>query len=91
MEIPLEFIALIGIVLGLIGRTLIPYFKKVNEDPNIDFDGQYVLTMIFSGVVTAIFVFPLFVIPEESEPLKLLVMAFIFAWTANDVTNRLSK
>ena len=91
MEFPLELIALVGIILALVGRTLIPYLKKVNEDPDISFDFGYVGTMIFAGVVSSIFIFPLFVFPESATPWTVFIAAFIFSWSANDVTNRLVK
>lgn len=86
MEIPIEFIALIGIILGVIGKTLFPYFKKVMEDPNIIFNWGYVGTMIMSGFVAAVFVFPLFVIPE-GEPWAVFIAAIVFAVSVNGVIN----
>lgn len=90
MEIPIELIALIGIILGVVGRTMLPYFKKIREDPAISFDRGYVATAVFSAIISAILVYPLFVIPDET-PLKVLVAAVIFAWVTNDAANRLAK
>ena len=86
MDIPIEFIALVGIVIGVIGKTLLPYIKKVLEDPNIHFNWGYVGTMTMSGIVSAVFVFPLFVIPE-GEPLTIFIAAIFFAAGINGVIN----
>jgi len=99
-EIPLELIAFIAITLGIIGRTFFPYLRKQEEtrtpEPGtgipktLRFDMKYYLTAFFSGLITAIFVYPLFVFPEDSSIMTVFITAFIFAWGANDVVNRLS-
>ena len=92
MEIPLELLAFIAIVLGVIGRTLLPYIKKkMQEDGDIEFDYNFITTAVFSGIMSAIFVFPLFVFPEGANASVVFVTAFIFAWTANDGINRVVK
>lgn len=91
MEIPIEVIAFVGIILGVIGRTYFPYLKKTKQAEQkslqIGFDARYLITAIFSGIVTAIFVFPLFVIPNET-PFKVVLAAFVFAWMSDDALNR---
>jgi len=92
MEIPLEIVALLGIIIALIGRTVLPYLKKVHEDPSTEFDKTYLGTMIFSGIISGVILYPLFVYNDVIQsPLNVFIAAFIFAWSANDVTNRLSK
>jgi len=86
MDIPIEFIALLGVIIGVIGKTMLPYVKKVLEDPNITFNWDYVGTMVLSGVVSAVFIFPLFVIPE-GEPLTIFIAAIFFAAGVNGVVN----
>ena len=86
MDIPIEFIALVGVVIGVLGKTLLPYFKKVLEDPNIYFNWGYVGTMTMSGIVAAILVFPLFVIPE-GDPLTIFIAAIVFAAGINGIIN----
>ena len=86
MDIPIEFIALLGVIIGVIGKTMLPYVKKVLEDPNIFFNWDYVGTMVVSGVVSAVFVFPLFIIPE-GEPLTVFIAAIFFAAGINGVIN----
>lgn len=86
MDIPIEFIALLGVIVGVVGKTMLPYVKKVLEDPNIFFNWDYVGTMVVSGVVSAVFVFPLFVIPE-GEPLMVFIAAVFFAAGINGAIN----
>jgi hypothetical protein len=100
IEIPLELIAFIAIVLGVIGRTFFPYLRKYEESKTAEpgtgvaitltFDTKYYLTAIFTGIVTAIFVYPMFIFPENASVFTVFIAAFIFAWGANDVVNRLS-
>lgn len=99
-EIPVEYVAFIAIVLGVIGRTYFPYLKKLQEAKeeiagtgamlSFNFDIKFIATAIFSGIVTAMFVFPLFVMPENTTLLTLFISAFIFAWGTNDVINNLT-
>jgi hypothetical protein len=100
MEIPLEFIAFIAIFLGVCGRTYFPYLRKSEESRTPDagtgvaiplvFDRKFYLTAIFSGLVTAIFIYPIFVLPEDATMMSVFIAAFIFAWGTNDVVNSLS-
>jgi len=90
MEIPIELIAFIGIAFGVIGRTLLPYFKKLEGEPNLGFEIRYLTTAVMSGIITAIFIYPTFVIPEETIFL-VFVSAVIFAWGANDIVNKMIK
>ncbi len=92
-EIPLEYVAFFAIILGVIGRSYFPYLRKTEQVPKgeeFDFEIRYIVTAIFSGLVTAIFVFPLFVFPEGGTMLNVFISGFIFAWGANDVTNRVA-
>ena len=88
MEIPIELIAFVAIVLGVIGRTYFPYLKKVGQDKSIEFDYKFILTAIFSGIVTAVFIWPLFILPAEGTYFEIAIAAFIFAWTTDDIANR---
>lgn len=91
MDIPIELVALLGVILAVLGRTILPYLKKVHEDPSVTFDWGYLGTMFFSGVVSAVVLYPTFVMPGNLEWWNVFIVAFIFAWTANDVTNRIAK
>jgi len=89
--IPIEIIAFLAITLGVICRTYFPYLKKLDENrQNEDFvfELRYVVTMIVSGIVTAIFVYPTFIIPEGSQ-FQVFIAGFVFAWGANDAINYL--
>lgn len=100
MEIPLELIAFIAICLGVIGRTYFPFLRKTEDSKTaapgtgraivLNFDAKYYLTAIFTGIITAIFVYPTFVFPANASLMTVFITGFIFAWGANDVINRLS-
>lgn len=93
-EIPLEYIAFIAIVMGVIGRTYFPYLKKKDQskwNKDFKFNFRYLSTMVFSGILTAVFIYPLFILPEDRTYLEVFIAAVIFAWGANDGINRLVK
>jgi len=90
MEIPIELIAFIGIISGIVFRTLLPYFKKLEENPDLPFEVRYITTAVMSGIVAAIFIYPTFVIPEETMFL-VFISAVVFAWGANDIVNKMIK
>lgn len=90
MEIPIGLIAFIGIAFGTIWRTLLPYFKKLETNPDLGFEVRYIITAVMSGILTAIFIYPTFVIPEETIFL-VFISAVIFAWGANDIVNKMIK
>jgi len=102
MTIPTEWIAFIAIILGVIGRTYFPYLKKLGEYKveiagtgttalTFSFDYKFIVTAVFSGIVSAMFIFPMFVIPENVSTLSLFIAAFIFSWGTNDVINSLTN
>ena len=91
MIIPLELIAFVAIVLGIVGRTFFPYLKKKSSEEYIEFDAGFIATAIFSGIISAIFIYPVFVFPETTDVLKVFMAAFIFAYATNDGVNRIAK
>jgi len=90
MEIPIELIAVAGIIIGLIGRTILPYFKKLESNPNMAFEVRYVITAVSSAIFTAILIYPTFSIPEGSM-FTVFASAVIFSWGVNDIVNKMVK
>ena len=86
MDIPIEFIALIGVIFGVLAKTLLPYIKKTYEDPTIEFNWGYFWTMVMSAIVSAVLVFPLFVIPE-GDIWSIFIAALVFAAGVNGAIN----
>jgi len=88
-------IAAIGIFLGVLTRTGLPYLKKLRdakrtEPPGtLDFDVMYAGTAIFSVVVS--FVATMFLLPQfpilEEVPLLSFSNAFTTGFTANSIIN----
>jgi len=93
LVISLEIVAFIAICLGIIGRTCFPYLNKADKYSYRDdfgFDLKYAATALFTGIISAIFVYPLFIMPDGTT-LQVFIAAFIFAWGSNDVINRVVK
>ncbi len=90
MEIPIEFIAFIGVLIGVVAKTVIPYLRKVYEDPSLYFNWGYFGTMIFSGIVAGLLVYPTFIIPE-AEPWVVFIAAVFFAAGINGIVNFTAK
>lgn len=90
------YIAILGVFLGVLTRTVLPYLRKRKEaiDNRIEgfrFDLQYAVTgayaILISGVIT-ILIFPSFVIPNVPTP-YIFASAFTFGYTSNDVINEM--
>ena len=90
MELSIEAVVFMGIFLGLLGRTLYPYLKKLYNGENITFEYRFLLSAIISGLITAVLVYNTFNIPEGTS-LQIFIAAFIFAWGIDDVFNRIIK
>jgi hypothetical protein len=102
MEIPLDIVAFIAIILGIIGRTYYPYLRKLGDYKaetagtgitkfQFDFDIKFIATAIFSGIVTAFFVYPMFVFPDNQTIFNVFLAGFVFAWGFNDGINRIAN
>jgi hypothetical protein len=83
-------VAILGIAIGTSGRTLLPYFQKLSDNPDVAFNWRYVLTALFSAGITALIVLPLFT-TMETVWYKILIAAVTFAWASNDIMNNYSK
>ena len=90
MDIPIEFVALVGVLIGVGIKTLFPYWKKCYEDPDISFNWGYAGTMLMSAIVSGVLLFPTFEIPEGNM-LTVLVTAIFFAAGVNSVFNYVLK
>ena len=90
MEIPIELIALIGVIVGVILKTAIPYFRKVMDDPSVVFNWGYFGTMCMSGFIAAVVLYPNFIIPE-GEPIIVFIAAVFFAAGINGILNFVGK
>jgi len=90
MNVPIEFIAFVGIIIGVIGKTAIPYIRKIYEDPTISFNWGYFGTMCMSGIIAAVVVYPTFVIPE-GDPWIIFIAAIFFAAGINGLINFIGK
>lgn len=82
--------ALVGILIGVLIRTFLPYFQKLQDDPSLKFDWRYIVTALFSTVITAFILMPLFTIPNASVAM-IVMQAAVFAFTAQEFLNAYAK
>ena len=88
MEIDPEAIALIGIFLGVLLRTILPALRKWKDFDDFEWSNKYTATMIISiitAVAVAIIAFPQFIIPVTSNPYTIFSAAFICGIGLNEL------
>jgi len=80
-------IAYTGLFLGCLCRTILPYMRKVRENPALEFDLKYLVIFGVSVVVSfiaATTLFAAFVIPNTALP-YVFAAAFVVGFGANDL------
>lgn len=91
IDIPVEFIAFLGIFIGVFARTYFPY-KQAQDTARaageaIKFDFRYIFTAFFSVLISSALVFSTFVIPEVGS-FQIFIAALIFAYGTTSIMNR---
>ena len=88
-------IAYIGVFVGVLLRTLLPYIRKLKDaeekKEEFSFDMKYVGTALFAVIVsfiTATLIFPAFTIPEDLLG-YIFITAFGFGYASNDLINEI--
>ena len=85
--------ALIGIGVGILFRTFVPYLNVIREDPNTKFDKKFLIPPLVS-LITSI---PLAIalLPQVSSSsgnfVQDFVSAFTVSYTAQDITREVQK
>lgn len=94
MEISAELIVFIGVFLGCLIRTVLPYIKKERElaeqGKTLKFDYKFALTGILAfleSVTVALTLFTKVPVDVTLSPFYLFVSSFTFAYTSNDIIN----
>lgn len=82
--------AFIGIFFAVVFRTLEPYFQKLQENPDMAFRWIFVVNAVISGVGTGVVILLAFPMPEV-ETWKMIIIAFVFAYTGDDLLNTIMK
>lgn len=93
----LEAVAFIAVLLGVVGRLLFPYFKKLREAPagtEIKFDYKFAITALEAFIEGFVLVSQIFAPFLESVPtgislLMLFLFGFNYGWGRTDLNNRL--
>lgn len=86
-------IAYIGVFVGVLLRTLLPYIRKLKEaegdTKQLAFDIKYVGTAIFAMIISFVvsaLIFPTFEIPETYN-VYIFLQSFTFGYASNDLIN----
>jgi len=95
MELALK---LLGILFGVLARTIVPYLRKLKQGKVKEFKNGYWLSALASvilGLVTTLLIFPKFEItqtgPGVEGLIKLFCIAFGFGFAWNALVNETAK
>ncbi|MBU4259584.1 MAG: hypothetical protein KKI12_09115 [Proteobacteria bacterium] len=95
MELALK---LLGILFGVLARTIVPYLRKLKQGKVKEFKNGYWLSALASvilGLVTTLLIFPKFEItqtgPGVEGLVKLFCIAFGFGFAWNALVNETAK
>ena len=86
--------AFLGAFLGALMRTLLPAFRKMQENSDFTWDHRYTLTCIYSfllSLVIAVNIVAGLDVASYTSATLAFVSAFSMAYAANDVCNDLIK
>ena len=91
-------IKLLGILSGVLARTLVPYLRKVKQGKVKEFNTAYWLSALASfilGLITTLLIFPEFDITRAGVGLefsiKLFCLAFGFGFAWNSMVSEAAK
>jgi len=86
-----EYIIFVGVFLGCLMRTTLPYLRKLKENPELNFEWKYFITFGFN--VLASFVATIILMPsisvESGEMFTVFSTAFVSGWGAQDLLNNI--
>lgn len=88
-------IAYIGVFVGILLRTLLPYIRKLKDaekkNEQLTFELKYVGTAIFALIVSFVvsaLIFPTFPIPDTYN-VYIFLQSFTFGYASNDLINEI--
>jgi hypothetical protein len=94
MELTPEVIAFIGVFLGCLARTVLPYLKKARdaatENKPFKFDYKFAITSVVAfieSIVVSILLFTKVPIDVSISGVYLFISSFSWAYTTNDFIN----
>ena len=89
----IEVIAFAAMVLGVLGRTALPYLLKMQAGEEMTWEKRYTASAIASVIlatITVALVFSAFTVPEGSVSV-VAGAAFVFGWALGTGTEELAK
>jgi heme/copper-type cytochrome/quinol oxidase subunit 2 len=87
-------VAIVGVFLGCLIRTVIAFLNKLQDKPDLQFDKRFAVTSaitFISAIALAITLIPSLQIPEGVPIWLIFASAFTFAYTTNDLVNMTVK
>lgn len=91
--IPPDFLLLLGVLLGVLTRTFLPWLTKKAVDPEIPFDPKFVWTAILAIITTGIELAAILSVdPNQMAVLGqrfALLAGFFFGLGNNEIWNRI--
>jgi len=89
----------LGLFLGVLSRTLLPYFRKLKQGKIKKFNKKYLYTAIGSVIISfisVILLFPEYEIRSEGihnfyEGIRIFCSSFAFGFAWNSILNETSK
>lgn len=81
--------AIIAVLLGIVGRTVIPYLEELRQNPDTTFDKKFLVPAVVS-VVIALITAPLVLAAIPPDQLEVTTLSgfavlFVAAWGLTDV------
>lgn len=94
MFLTLELVAFVAVFLGVFGRLMFPYFRKMKNGEKVEFDYKFLATAgeaFVEGVVIVAAIFPPFLgtVDPGISSLMLFLFGFNYGWGRTDINNRL--
>ena len=89
-----EFVAFIGVLIGCLCRTILPYLQKAKANPALKFDWGYAVTFFVSLIESLIATLLLFgalpseILSGELSTFYVFITSFGWSYTSNDVFNK---
>jgi len=81
-------LGVIGALLGVIARTLVPYLVRLQKDPDLVFDRKYIVSAV-SGLILSL-IASMFIIGEIDPNIGLYV-GFMEGWALQDMSREAQK
>ena len=87
-----ESLVFLGVFLGVLCRLLLPWLRKLREDPSLKFDPRYLVS--FGASLAIAFIATVLALPSadlaqlaQGNPLIVFSSSFAVGWASEDLLN----